>query len=173
MTSVPPDHRGSSPAARVGRQPIAFVAAALVVAFGAIGSVAVWQIASGAAPVQERITPTRLMQSRVMQASEQFVEKTKDLELSQQQSIDELQAVHGQLQAIRQLLAAQQSETKRLSDQVGEVTTSLDNLRQSFASSRPTETAMSAPVDAKYAVKRPRPKTGKARAVRNRARAAD
>ena len=64
---------------------------------------------------------TRQAQVRAAQASEQLVEKTKALETSQQDSIDQLQVVQDQLQTVKRLLAAQQSDTKRLSDQVGEL----------------------------------------------------
>ena len=61
------------------------------------------------------------------------MEKTKGLEATQQESIDQLQVVQDQLQTVRRLLAAQQNETKRLSEQVGSLTGAIDGLRQSFA----------------------------------------
>jgi hypothetical protein len=48
------------------------------------------------------------LQARATQASEQLVEKTKGLEATQQESIDQLQMVQDQLQTVRRLLAAQQ-----------------------------------------------------------------
>ena len=62
---------------------------------------------------------TRQLQARAAQASEQLVEKTKGLEATQQESIDQLQMVQDQLQTVRRLLAAQQADTKKLSEQVG------------------------------------------------------
>ena len=53
--------------------------------------------------------------------------------------IDQLQVVQDQLQTVRRLLAAQQTDTKKLSEQVTTLTESIDGLRQSFASA-PSET---------------------------------
>ena len=84
---------------------------------------------------------TRQLQARTAQASEQLVEKTKGLEATQQESIDQLQVVQDQLQTVRRLLAAQQADTKKLSEQVGALTEAIDGLRQSFASAQATEPA--------------------------------
>ena len=83
----------------------------------------------------------RQLQARTAQASEQLVEKTKGLEATQQESIDQLQMVQDQLQTVRRLLAAQQTDTKKLSEQVGTLTEAVDGLRQSFASTRASEAA--------------------------------
>jgi phage-related tail protein len=47
--------------------------------------------------------------------------------------------VQDQLQTMKRLMAAQQADTKRLSDQVATLNESIDGLRQSFASARATE----------------------------------
>jgi len=73
------------------------------------------------------------------QVSEQLVEKTKGLENTQQESIDQLQVVQDQLQTVRRLLAAQQAETKKLSEQVSGLAEAVDGLRQSFASAQASE----------------------------------
>jgi chromosome segregation ATPase len=86
------------------------------------------------------VVASRQLQVRAAQASEQLVEKTKGLEATQQESIDQLQVVQDQLQTMKKLLASQQADTKRLSDQVAGLNESIDGLRQSFASVRPTET---------------------------------
>jgi peptidoglycan hydrolase CwlO-like protein len=83
------------------------------------------------------------MQARATQASEQLVEKTKGLEATQQESIDQLQMVQDQLLTVRRLLAAQQADTKKLSEQVGTLTEAVDGLRQSFASAQASEPAAS------------------------------
>ena len=69
---------------------------------------------------------TRQLQARTAQASEQLVEKTKGLEATQQESIDQLQVVQDQLMTVRRLLAAQQADTRKLSEQVGTLTESID-----------------------------------------------
>ena len=84
---------------------------------------------------------SRQLQTRAAQASEQLVEKTKGLEATQQESIDQLQMVQDQLLTVRRLLAAQQADTKKLSEQVGTLTEAIEGLRQSFASAQASEPA--------------------------------
>ena len=84
---------------------------------------------------------SRQLQARAAQASEQLVEKTKGLEATQQELIDQLQMVQDQLLTVRRLLAAQQADTRKLSEQVGTLTEAIDGLRQSFASAQASEPA--------------------------------
>ena len=109
-----------------------------------IGSIALWRAYTGTAPETDRVVATRQLQARAAQASEQLVEKTKGLEATQQESIDQLQVVQDQLQTVRRLLAAQQADTKKLSEQVGTLTEAIDGLRQSFASAQASEPAAAA-----------------------------
>jgi uncharacterized protein HemX len=125
--------------AHIGSQPIALAAAALLVIVLGVGSIVLWRAYTGASPEQDRAASARLLQARTAQASEQLVEKTKGLEASQQESIDQLQVVQDQLQSVKRLLAAQQADTKRLSEQVGNLTGAIDTLRQSFASTQSSE----------------------------------
>jgi len=126
--------------ARIGSQPIALAAAAFVILVLGAGSLIIWRSYTGAAsPEPERVVVTRQLQARTAAASEQLVEKTKGLEATQQESIDQLQVVQDQLQTVRRLLAAQQTETKRLSDQVGSLTGAIDGLRQSFATAQTSD----------------------------------
>ena len=124
---------------RVGSQPVALAAAALVLVVLAASSVGLWRAYTGNSPEQERMTSLRLMQARATQASEQLVEKTRSLEVSQQESIDQLQTVQEQLQVLKRLVTAQQADAKRLSEQVGGLTGAIDTLRQSFASTQSSE----------------------------------
>src|SRR3954463_7351716 len=130
---------------RIGTQPITLAAAALVVLVLGAGAIAAWRSYTGASPEPERVVVTRQLQARTAAASEQLVEKTKGLEATQQESIDQLQVVQDQLQTVRRLLAAQQTETKRLSDQVGGLTGAVETLRQSFASAQSQETSSPPP----------------------------
>jgi hypothetical protein len=130
--------RSASPIARFGGQPIAIAAAALVIVVG-ISSIALWRAYTGNAPETDRVAATRQLQARAAQASEQLVEKTKGLEATQQESIDQLQVVQDQLLTVRRLLAAQQADTRKLSEQVGTLTEAIDGLRQSFASAQASE----------------------------------
>lgn len=139
MIELTSSHLKSNGPTRIGSQPIALAAAALVILVVGVASIALWRGYTGTSPEQERIAATRQIQARAAKASEQLVEKTKGLEATQQESIDQLQVVQDQLQTVRRLLAAQQSETKRLSEQVGSLTGAIDGLRQSFASAQASE----------------------------------
>jgi uncharacterized protein HemX len=122
--------------ARIGSQPIALAASALVVIVLGVGAIALWRGYTGTSPETDRVVVARQLQARTAQASEQLVEKTKGLEATQQESIDQLQVVQDQLQTVKRLLAAQQADTKRLSGQVADLTEAIDGLRQSFASAQ-------------------------------------
>ena len=124
---------------RIGSQPIALAAAALVVIVIGAGSIALWRAYSGTSPEQDRIASIRQVQARATQASEQLAEKTKALETSQEESIDQLQVVQDQLQATKRQLAAQQADNKRLSEQVADLSGAIDSLKQSFASAQAPE----------------------------------
>jgi uncharacterized protein YoxC len=130
-----------SPSYRFGGQPIFIGIAALAVIVLGIGGIAGWRAYSGTSPELDRVVASRQLQARATQASEQLVEKTKGLEATQQESIDQLQVVQDQLQTVRRLLAAQQGDTRKLSEQVATLTEAVDGLRQSYASTRASEAA--------------------------------
>jgi uncharacterized protein HemX len=121
---------------RVGAQPIALTAAALAVILLGVGAIAAWRGFTGNSPEPDRIVAARQLQARTAQVSEQLVEKTKGLENTQQESIDQLQVVQDQLLTVRRILTAQQTETRKLSEQVSGLTEAIEGLRQSFASAR-------------------------------------
>jgi flagellar motility protein MotE (MotC chaperone) len=127
--------------ARISGQPIALTAAALLLIVSCVASIAAWRAYTGHSPETDRAMATRVLQARTAQASEQLVEKTKGLEQTQQQSIDQLQVMQDQLQTVRRLLAAQQADTKRLSEQVTGLTEAIEGLRHSFASAQANDTA--------------------------------
>lgn len=128
--------------ARIGSQPIALAAGILLVILAGAASITLWRSYTGAAPELDRVVAARQFQARAVQvASEQLVEKTKGLEVSQQESIDQLQLAQDQLQTVRRQLAAQQADTKRLSDQVAALSEAVDTLRQSFASAQSAESS--------------------------------
>src|SRR6186997_1430331 len=133
---IEPAPRNTSALARISGQPIAIGAAALVIVVLGIGSITLWRAYTGTAPETDRVVAVRQLQARTAQASEQLVEKTKGLEATQQESIDQLQVVQDQLQTVRRLLASQQADTKRLSEQVAGLTEAIDGLRHSFASAQ-------------------------------------
>jgi chromosome segregation ATPase len=128
---------------RIGSQPIALAATALVIIVIGAGSIGLWRSYSGTSPEQDRIAAVRQVQARAALASEQLSDRTKALETSQEESIDQLQVVQDQLQAAKRQLAAQQAENKRLSDQVGDLSGAIANLKQSFASEQAPEASSS------------------------------
>src|SRR5215218_3554295 len=130
-----------NPLVRNGVQPIAIGAVALALVVMGIGSIALWRGYTGSTPETDRVVAARQLQARTAQASEQLVEKTKGLEATQQESIDQLQVVQDQLLTVRRLLAAQQTDNKKLSEQVGTLTEAIEGLRQSFASAQASEPA--------------------------------
>jgi uncharacterized protein HemX len=155
---------------RIGSQPVALAAAALILVVLAAGSVGLWRAYTGNSPEQERLTSLRQMQARATQASEQLFEKTKGLETSQQQTIDQLQTVQDQLQGLKRLVTAQQADAKRLSEQVGGLTGAIDTLRQSFASAQSSEPADPAVTRKKSVRSEPRAKGRQAGVHRKRAK---
>jgi uncharacterized protein HemX len=155
---------------RLGSQPVALAAGALIVVMLAAGSVGLWRAYTGNSPEQERLTSLRQMQARATQASEQLFEKTKGLETSQQETIDQLQAVQEQLQGLKRLVTAQQADAKRLSEQVAGLAGAIDTLRQSFASTQSAEPS-DAPVTRNRSVRsEPRAKARHAGTNRKRAK---
>jgi uncharacterized protein HemX len=148
IDEVTPDRAKANGMALIGAQPVALAGVALVLIVVGVGGIALWRAFTGTSPEQDRIVAARQLQVRAAQASEQLVEKTKGLEATQQESIDQLQVVQDQLQTVKRLLAAQQADTKRLSEQVSGLTEAIDGLRQSFASTHAAE-ASAAPASSR------------------------
>jgi uncharacterized protein HemX len=140
-----PSIQRSGALASKGSQPIALAAAALLVLIVGAGAVVITRAYTGASSEVDHAATARQLQARTARASEQLVEKTKGLEATQQESVDQLQMLQEQLQTIKHLLATQQADTKRLSDQVTALTASVDGLRQSYASAQTSEPASPAP----------------------------
>ena len=153
-------------AARVAGQPIALAASALVIIVVGASAMALWRSHAGAAREPDRPVAASPLQINTAQISDELNEKTRALEATQQESIDQLQTLQDQLQTAKQLLAAQQADTQRLSAQVLSLTEAIDSLRQSFASARAAEA--STPPSRKTSVT-PRSDTPRAAADRKRA----
>jgi len=142
MIPLTKDVRSTSSLARIGSQPIAVTAGALVLILAAVAGIALSRAYTGYSPETDRAVAARALQARAAaQASEQLVEKTKGLEQTQQESIDQIQVMQDQLQTVRRLLAAQQADTKRLSEQVSSLSEAIDSLRQSFASAQNSDSS--------------------------------
>ena len=120
---------------RSGSQPIALAAILLLLIVIGIGSMALWRATAGIGPEVDRVALARLLQSHT--TPEQLAERTRSLEASQQDSIDQLQVVQDELQTVKRLLASEEADKKRLADQVAVLTEAVDGLRQSFASAPP------------------------------------
>ena len=146
MIDVTPDDAGKSSIARIGSQPIALAAVALALLLIGAGSVEVWRITTGSYPETDHAIAARQIRARAVAASEQLAEKTKAIGVTQQEQVDQLQALQEQMQGVKRLLAAQQNDAKRLSDQIGAVAGAIDSLRQSFASAQSSDTPAPAAV---------------------------
>ncbi len=121
----------------IGGQPIVLAAAILLVILAGIAGVAVWRASasSSAAPEPNRVVIARkLRQARAALVAKELSEKTRGLELTQQQSIDQLQTLQDDLRSMKRQLAVQQSENQQLSKQVSDLTQAMDGLQQSVAS---------------------------------------
>ncbi len=125
-----------------GAQPIALAAGTLAILLLGVGSIALWRGYSGTSPEQDRVVAVRQLQARTAQASEQLAEKTKGLEATQQESIDQLQVVQDQVQTVKRQFAAQQADIKRLSEQVSGLAEAVEALRQSHASVQASEASV-------------------------------
>jgi len=145
MTQLTKDARSARALARIGAQPIAVAAAALLLIVAGVTSIASWRTYTGHSPETDRAVAARALQVRAAQASEQLVEKTKALEQIQQESIDQLQVMQDELQTVRRLLASQEADTKRLSEQVSGLAEAVDGLRQSFASAQSSDASAAQP----------------------------
>ncbi|MGH6779020.1 MAG: hypothetical protein ACRECL_13605 [Bradyrhizobium sp.] len=119
----------------IGGQPIVLAAATLLVILAGIAGVAVWRASGSAAPEPNRVVIARkLRQARAALVAKELSEKTRGLELTQQQSIDQLQTLQDDLRSMKRQLAVQQSENQQLSKQVSDLTEAMDGLQQSVAS---------------------------------------
>jgi septal ring factor EnvC (AmiA/AmiB activator) len=158
----PARHDGSDSITRIGAQPIALAAVTLLALLAAFAGIGLWR-AYASTPSEQgrweqgRAVIARQLQARAAQASEELVAKTRGLEMTQEESIDQLQMLQDQMQQMKKLLAAQQADTKRLSDQVAGLVEAIDGLRHSSASAQNSEP--SSPPPARHRVFRIRAHT--------------
>jgi phage-related tail protein len=144
MIDVTPGEPRKNGIAHIGSQPIALAAVALALLLAGGGTVALWRASTGSYPETDRAVANRQIQTRAAEATEQLADKTRAIGVTQQEQVDQLQALQEQMQGVKRLLAAQQSDARRLSDQVGTLTGAIDSLRQSFASAQSSDTPASA-----------------------------
>jgi hypothetical protein len=155
MIEEPSGEVQKSGIARIGPQPMALAAVALAVLLAGGGTAALWRASTGNYPESDRAISARQIQARAAEATQQLADKTRAIGVTQQEQVDQLQALQEQMQGVKRLLAAQQNDAKRLSDQVGTLTGAIDNLRQSFASAQSSDTP--AQPAASHASARPKP----------------
>jgi uncharacterized coiled-coil protein SlyX len=108
----------------VGARQLRAFAIALAIILIGLGGALFWDLGSStvaALPSSTVSAPAR------EQVSDEILETTKGLGITQQQAVDQLQVVQDQL-------AAQKAETQKLSEQIAAVTEKLDALQQSIAS---------------------------------------
>src|SRR5450756_1694809 len=87
MIEITSRHARTGGPAPHGSQPVALAAGALIVILLGVGGIALWRASTGSVPEQDRVVAARQLQARTAQASEQLVEKTKGLEVTQQESV--------------------------------------------------------------------------------------
>jgi uncharacterized coiled-coil protein SlyX len=113
--------QGRQQAAQAMRRRLVITLVAAVVLIGG-GWITLWAAGGNPAVAPAPHVPVPSAASR--RPSDELLETTKGLQVSQQQAVDQLQVVQDQL-------VVQRAETKRLSDQIAALTEKLDALQQS------------------------------------------
>ena len=138
MTDEPLSPQGRQQAdqvtAQAMRRRLVIILVAALVLVGA-GWITLWA-AGGSPAAPAPSAPAALAASR--RPSDELLETTKGLQVTQQQAVDQLQVVQDQL-------VAQQAEMKKLAEQIAALTEKLDALQQSIANMPPTTHAAGSP----------------------------
>jgi uncharacterized coiled-coil protein SlyX len=124
--ALSPQGRQQSAQAMRRRMVITLVAAAVLIGGGWI---TLWAAGSNSVVAMAPRAPTASAGSR--RPSDELLETTKGLQVTQQQAVDQLQVVQDQL-------VAQQAEVKKLAEQITALTEKLDALQQSTHAAGPT-----------------------------------
>jgi uncharacterized coiled-coil protein SlyX len=119
MLSLQGRQQADQVTAQAMRRRLVITLVAALVLIGA-GWITLW--AAGGSPALAPHAPAALAASR--RPSDELLETTKDLQVTQQQAVDQLQVVQDQL-------VTQQAEMKKLSEQIAVLTEKLDALQQS------------------------------------------
>src|SRR5437763_5669958 len=115
--------QGRKQVAQTMRRRLVITLAAAVVLIGG-GWITLWTAGGSPAVAPAPHAPAALAASR--RTSDELLETTKGLQVTQQQAVDQLQVVQDQL-------VTQRAETKRLAAQIAALTERLDALQQSIA----------------------------------------
>jgi uncharacterized coiled-coil protein SlyX len=119
--------QGRQQAAQAMRRRLVITLVAAVVLIGG-GWLTLWAAGGSPAVAPAPHAPAALAASR--RPSDELLETTKGLQVTQQQAVDQLQVVQDQL-------VAQQAEMKKLSEQIAVLTGKLDALQQSTHAAGP------------------------------------
>jgi septal ring factor EnvC (AmiA/AmiB activator) len=114
--------QGRQQAAQAMRRRLVITLVAAAVLIGG-GWITLW--AAGGNPAVAPAPHAVAASAASRRPSDELLETTKGLQVTQQQAVDQLQVVQDQL-------VAQRAETKRLSDQIAAITEKLDPLQQSI-----------------------------------------
>jgi len=125
MTDEALSLQGRQQAAQAMRRRLVITLVAALVLIGG-GWITLWAAGGSTAVAPTPHVPAASGVSR--RPSDELLETTKGLQITQQQAVDQLQVVQDQL-------VAQQAETKRLSERSRKLTERLDGLQQSVANS--------------------------------------
>jgi uncharacterized coiled-coil protein SlyX len=133
MTDEAPTPQGRQQAYQVTamRRRLLITLAAAVVLIGG-GWLTLW--ATGGSPTVAPVPHPSAVSAASRRPSDELLETTKGLQVTQQQAVDQLQVVQDQL-------VAQRAEMKKLSEQIAALTERLDALQQSIANMATTRSA--------------------------------
>jgi uncharacterized coiled-coil protein SlyX len=131
MSDEPLSLQGRQQAAQAMRRRLVITLVAAVVLVGG-GWITLWAAGGRSAVAPAPHATAASAASR--RPSDELLETTKGLQVTQQQAVDQLQVVQDQL-------VAQQAEMKKLSDQIAALTERLDALQRSVANMPPTTQA--------------------------------
>jgi uncharacterized coiled-coil protein SlyX len=133
--ALSPEKQSDQVAAQAMRRRLLITLAAAVVLIGA-GWLTLW--AAGRSTTVEPAPHATAASAASRRPSDDLLETTKGLQVTQQQAVDQLQVVQDQL-------VGQQAEMKKLSDQIAALTERLDALQQSIANMPTTTHAAGSP----------------------------
>jgi septal ring factor EnvC (AmiA/AmiB activator) len=135
MTDEAPTPQGRQQADQAMRQRLLITLAAAVVLIGG-GWLTLWAT-GGSSTVAPSPHPTAVSAAS-RRSSDELLETTKGLQVTQQQAVDQLQVVQDQL-------VAQRAEMKKLSEQITALTERLDVLQQSITNMPATTRSAGSP----------------------------
>ena len=125
-----------------GHHSIALASITLIAFVAATTTIALWRAYDGTSPELDRAMAARQLQARAGQASQELIEKTKGIEATQQEWIEQLLVMQDQLQSMRRLSKQNPRGCPNRSRRLQRRSTAYGNLlqtrkRQTLATRRP------------------------------------